>query len=500
MTGLMHPSTVSTPTTARRIPAWYLGVCLFILALLPQLPALRAGFIWDDAAYVASNRLLGSFSGLCAIWLHPGIDELPYYPMTFTSYSLEHILWGNHPQGYHLTNILLHALNAVLLWRVLAGLKFRAAWFAALLFAVHPMTVESVAWIAERKNVLALFLGLLAVMTYLRFASLLPTRQVQWKLYLLSLLAFFLAMASKTAICLLPFMLLTLVWWKHPLTRKDLLSLVPFLLITVSLALITTGQYLYHGGITELTTGQRLAVAGQDLSFYAGKVLFPWPLMQIYPRWDPAALNWSHAAALFAILAVIAALAATQRRGIATGITLIILALLPVLGFLGFSFLQFSFVADHFAYFALVPATAMLAWLGATLLPRRAKMPAGAVVILLLALLSRRQAGLYVDDETLWRDNLAYNQAWPVQLMLADCLNLRQQYAAAWPCAEACVKGYPDFPDCQYELAVAGVNTGHAAQALDSVRSALQRNPSNKTLRAAEAHILAAQAASTQPR
>ena len=150
---------------------WPPALALTLLALAAYVPAMQGGFVWDDDEYVTNNPVLRSMNGLGRIWLDVGATP-QYYPFTFTSFWIEHHLWGDRPFGYHVVNIVLHAANAVMLWLILTRLAVPGAWLAAAIFALHPVQAESVAWITERKNVLSGLFYLSAALAYLRFAGL----------------------------------------------------------------------------------------------------------------------------------------------------------------------------------------------------------------------------------------------------------------------------------------------------------------------------------------
>ena len=189
---------------------------LVLLVLLAYAPAYRTcGFIWDDDGYVEENKTLRSTVGLREIWLRPGATP-QYYPLVFTTFWVEYHLWGLRPMGYHIVNVLLHGLNSGLLWLLLRRLNVSGAWFAAAIFALHPVHVESVAWVTERKNVLSGFFCLLAFLAYLRFAP--PERPEEkpaWRWYAVSLGLFLAALLSKTITCSLPAVLVLVYWWKR---------------------------------------------------------------------------------------------------------------------------------------------------------------------------------------------------------------------------------------------------------------------------------------------
>lgn len=194
------------------------AVLLLALAVCAYVPATHGGFIWDDDRYVSENPALTHPAGLRAIWLRPGATD-QYYPLVFTTFWVEHRIWGTNPAGYHWVNVVLHGLNAGLLWTLLTRLGVRWPWLAAAVFALHPVHVESVAWISERKNVLSGFFYLVAFLAYLRFAPLEPGEGavpdeaavaeeratgsgLGW--YAVAFAAFVAALLSKTVTCSLP--------------------------------------------------------------------------------------------------------------------------------------------------------------------------------------------------------------------------------------------------------------------------------------------------------
>ena len=228
--------------------AWELAA-LAALVLAMYVPALSADFIWDDDENVVTNQTLRSLDGLRQMWFVPGATQ-QYYPLMYTSYWLEYHLWGLDPLGYHLVNMLLHAAAAVLFWRLLLRLEVPGAWLAAALFAVHPVMVESVAWITERKNVLSLVLALLAMLAYLRFA---PPEEARprgsWRFYVVALALFALALAAKTVVVTLPFVLLVIYWWKRgTIHARDVLRLAPFFALSVAMGFVTMLMETHYVG------------------------------------------------------------------------------------------------------------------------------------------------------------------------------------------------------------------------------------------------------------
>src|SRR5687767_3266848 len=228
-------------TGGRGNQKFFLGAAvIFIATLLAYLPAMNAGFIWDDDDYVTANETLRSAAGLAQIWFEP-LSIPQYYPLVHTTFWIEHALWGLNPTGYNINNILLHALGAVLLWRVLKLLELPGAWFAACAFALHPVQVESVAWVTERKNVLMLVFYLASMLVYFRFDHPRDTDTAaakNWRLYAASLVFFLCAMLSKTVACSLPAAIVLVLWWKRgTVTRRDWLRLAPMFVIGLVLGL-----------------------------------------------------------------------------------------------------------------------------------------------------------------------------------------------------------------------------------------------------------------------
>jgi len=364
--------------------------------------------------------LLHDTDGLRRIWTTTQTPQ--YYPLVFTTFWFEYQLWGQSPAGYHLVNILLHALNAFLLGQILWTLGLRGAWWVALLFAVHPVHVESVAWITERKNVLSALFYLLAFLAYLDY-----DRSGRRRFYVLALVTFLAAMLSKTVAASFPFALvLALLWQKKGLERGDLLRLVPFLVIAVTMPLITVQM---EGSMVETVRAdfdfswfQRFSIAGRALLFYPLKILFPYALTFNYPRWDLdagiVALGWPIVIAL-AVAGVVSALWRRGHHGVVLASAFYVVTISPALGFLDVFPFRYSFVADHFQYLASIGVLILIVE-GVVMLADRAGpklgVPAnrlavgtGVVSVIVLSALTWSQAQAYRDLPTLWRHTIERN-------------------------------------------------------------------------------------------
>jgi Tfp pilus assembly protein PilF len=396
------------------------------LALIAHGRAVTAGFIWDDDAYVTDNSTLGSLDGLRRIWLEPRATP-QYYPLVHTTYWLEHQLWGLNPAGYHSVNVLLHAASSVLLWQLLRFLAVPVPWLGAAIFAVHPLGVESVAWVTERKNTLSMCCGLLAALAWLRYRfgpgpvvtdAPQPSPAAWEPVWLVAATTCFaLAVFSKTVAAMLVGMLAVILWWKTGrLALRDVLALAPLVAVGLPLAALTVWLEKTHVGADRvpwnLSPADRLLVAGRAAWFYAAKVVWPQSLAFFYTRWTVdarQAWQWLFPAAATAVAAVVWWRRRLIGRGPAAVIAMFLCGLFPALGFFDVYPFKFSFVADHFAYHALPVAAAAVA-VGLAAAAARLRVPltpvAGAIMAA-LAMLAIVRAGVFHDQETLYRDTLA---------------------------------------------------------------------------------------------
>jgi Tfp pilus assembly protein PilF len=392
------------------------GLLLAALTLAAYASVLHAGFIWDDDGHV-TRADLRPLHGLWRIWFEPGATQ-QYYPLLHSAFWLEHRLWGDAPAGYHLANVLLHAAAAFLLYRVLRQLALPGALFAAAAFAVHPVCVESVAWVSEQKNTLSAVFCLAAALAYLRFDE-----GRRGRTYGLATALFMMALATKTVTATLPAALLVVLWWKRGRLRwrADALPLSPWLLMGAAAGLVTAWvEQTYigaKGAAFEFGLADRVLVAGRALWFYAGKILWPADLAFIYPRWaidSGAPWQYLFPAAAAALLAVLF-LGRGRARGPLAAALLFAGTLFPALGFFNVFPFVYSFVADHFAYLAAAVAMAAGAAAlasAAAKLPfpgRRAAAAAAAFVVALLGWMTSRQCSAYADAKTLWLATLARN-------------------------------------------------------------------------------------------
>jgi tetratricopeptide (TPR) repeat protein len=455
---------------------------LLAATFLAYLPAVNADFIWNDSDYVTAPALR-STAGLGRIWFEVGATE-QYYPFLHSAFWVQHRLWGDHPAGYHVVNILLHAGSAILLLLILRRLAIPGAALAAFVFALHPVYVESVAWISEQKNTLSLFCYLLAALAYLRFDA---TRRAP--VYWVATALFVIALLSKSVTATLPPTLLVVFWWQRGRLawRRDVLPLVPWFALGAAMGLVSAWverKFIgAEGAEFALTFAQRGLLAGRVVWFYLGKLLWPADLIFIYPRWtvDPAqAWQW-----VFPLGVLVALAGLWWGRGRTRAPLAAALffggSLFPVLGFFNVYAFLFSFVADHWQYLPSIGVVVLVAAAISRGLRRagivvRTGMP--ATLVLALGLLSFHQSRMYADMRTFYRTTLARNpDCWMAHNNLGNLLREDRQYDAAVTHFEAALRVRPDLPKAHYNLANTLRDLKRRDEALPHYRRALELQP-----------------------
>ena len=465
-----HLPRVTTPQvveSAPHKPTGWLGMftaggSLILLVILAYWPLVHAGFIWDDTAWLVKNHAVHHWSGLPAIWWLIS-SSTQYYPLVYTAFLLQYKLWGLNTLDYHLVNIALQAVNAILLWRILKQLGLKSAWMVAAIFAIHPVQVETVGWVVEQKNLLSALFYFAAVSAWLRFtklgrapgdnpvAGLRPTAHhriamrcsVRTAWYLLATLFYILALLAKTDACTLPVVLWLLIWWQRGHVRwRDFIVMAPWLIFGAALAWVTI--FMEHtmvgasGPAYQFSVAQRLLIAGKDLWFYPLKLLWPWPLLEVYPRWPVHALGgwqWLFPITACAVPILLLSLRGRIGRGPFIAVAFYGITIAPVLGFISFYTMIDTFVADHYQYLACIGLIALAAegfwfvvsgfWPGKR---RRDPEPAtgnrksvravvcGGAVLLLLAWRSNVQSRIYSPPIHIWTHVLKYNPDCPTAL------------------------------------------------------------------------------------
>lgn len=453
---------------------------LVMLTVVAYLPALDCGFVWDDDDHVTGSAPVQRVNGLASIWFEPGSVK-QYYPVTHSSFWLEYRIWGDWPAGYHAVNILLHAGCVLLLWRLLLRLELPGACLAAALLAVHPVHVESVAWITERKNVLSGVFCLGSALMWLKWQAAAPRTAV--RSWWVAVVLFLAALLSKSVTSVLPAALLVLVWWKEGrLEKRELRGIAPLFALAIPMGLVTIWSEQQHIGAGRLDLGlepvDRILVAGRALWFYARQLAWPSELTFIYPRWSidtRSLVAWSFP--LAAVTAIGIAWLARHRlgRGPLAIVLLFAGTLVPALGFIDVYPMQFSFVADHFQYLASLAPLAGVAWL---VVEKFKAGWVGLVLVPLLAVLSWQQCGIYQDRYTLWIDTVKKNPGSKLaQTSLGNELAERGQLKRAEACHRAAIEIDPEYGDAWNNLAIELNQQGRRDEALLAARQAVAVAP-----------------------
>jgi tetratricopeptide (TPR) repeat protein len=467
---------------------------LILLTLLAYVPALYADFVWDDFFLIVNNPNMHGFAGLLRTWTEPASVRYPWYPLTTSTFWLEYAAVGLNPLLYHVDNVLLHAANAVLLFRLASALGIPGAWLAGAVFAVHPIHVESVAWITERKNVLAGFFLLLCLHSFARAADLRdvlsPSAEPRpWRdRWLLAALAcFVLAMLAKTAVAPAPGALAVLVWLKQgKLPARDLLRLAPFFAVAVVLGAITMSMENDVVGegqdFIQLAWIERALLYPRALWFYLGKHLLPLHLMFFYPRWEVDAHQLAQWIPLLAAIALIAAACAALRTRAGRGPLAAVLIyggmLLPASGFFNVLFMFYSFVQNHFVYFASLPLVVLVSALVQRALDRLPRPLARVAVIALvlapLSALAWSEARTFANEEALWRTSVERNpRAWMALTNLGGLLLERGDFASAERNLQDAIAVNPVDYWAHNNLGIAMARQGRFAEAIPHYEAAI---------------------------
>ncbi len=507
----MSPAAKNRFSSVQRL---ILGTLLLVgLTVLAYAPALHAGFIWDDDNFLTQNPSIHAADGLRRFWLTTQASD--YWPLTSTTLWIEWRIWGMNAAGYHVTNVVLHIADSLLLWTVLRRLGIPGAFLGALFFALHPVNVESVAWITQRKNLVAMLFFLLSVFCFVKTdpgaPPRPPPRPARRRWYALSLLAFALALLGKGSAAPLPLVLLGIILWRRRLEAGDWIRIAPFFAV----AAVFTGvniwfqshsyEHFRNAGFVE-----RMLGAGAALWFYAGKAVWPANLCFVYPQWSIHIDYFRWWIPFLAAAAVTAGLCIFGRRGGSAGGRAALFAwlyfglmLVPVMGFTDVAFMLYSLVADHYQHLALIGVTTLAAaglvsWIGR--LPTFVR-PAGwtlcAFLVGVLGLLTLRQSGVYRDSQTLYTATIDHNPGcWLAHNNLAnDLAAIPGRMPEALAHYEESLRLNPSYAKAHNNLANAlATHPDRMPEAIAHYEEALRIDPNF-----AEAHNNLANALATRP-
>jgi protein O-mannosyl-transferase len=471
--------------------AWAFALLLAALTILAYRPTWNGGFLWDDDDYITNNELLTAPDGLRRIWF--SLDSpSQYFPLVYTTFRVEHALWGINPTGYHWVNLVLHVANALLVWRVLARLNVPGSWLAGAIFALHPVQVESVAWITERKNVLMGFFFLLTLLAWIAFID--ERTKRPWRFYGLALILYLLALSAKSTACTLPAALVLILWLqKKPINKRRLTQIVPFVIMGIGMGLLAVWWERYHQGtsravFTFLSPVERVLVASRAVWFYLSKLIWPADLTFIYPKWKISPTHLPDYMWLLAGIGLCVAIYFLRRyvgRSVEVAAAFFVATLSPVLGFIMLFTFRYTFVADHYQYLACIGPIALVS-AGVVSLADMLKqyrvfiLTAALFVVATLGLLTWRQSAMYGDIETLWRITLKRNpECWMAHTNLGIVLLQKGQLDDGIAQYRAALQMQPDSWDAEYNLGTALVTKGEVDEAILHCERAVAMQPND---------------------
>src|SRR5882724_6945337 len=473
---------------------WFVCLILAVVTMLAYQPAWHGGVLWDDEAHIGGPELR-TLDGLRRIWFVPRTTQ-QYYPLLHTSYWLQQKLWGDSTTGYHLVNLLLHIGCVVLVLKIVRFLRVPGAELAAIIFALHPVNVETVAWIAERKNTLSGIFALAATLCYLKFDENRSGREKDspqgraYRSYALAIGLFVLGLLSKTAIVTLPLAWLVIFWWKRGAIswRRDVVPSIPFVCLSVASGLVT--RWFENVGIgyesknLDFSLLDLCLIAGRAFWFQLGNLLWPSNLTFVYPRWDINPAVWWQYLFPLAVLGLLGILWSLRRwsRAPLAGVLVYILLLLPTLGLLNIYFFFYSFVADHWQYLAclgiITPCASGIVLLAERLKRWRAWLEPGVTLVIggVLFVVTSHQSRMYTDIEALYRTTIARNPGcWMAYANLGDILYQANRIPEAMDLFNQALRIKPAV--AHYSLGNGLVRTGRTSEAIEQYKQALRVDP-----------------------
>ena len=502
--------TVPPTTEAGRWRDFLLHAAIIVLAgLWIYSPAYHGDWLWDDDQLLTANPVVqsGSLQGLGKLWFNP--DGADFFPLSYTALWAQWPFFKNTPTGYHVTTIVLHVIGSLLLWALLHRMRVPGAWLSGLIFAIHPVAVESVAWVSETKNTLSLPLFLLSCLCWVVQDEEREGPRRTW-FYVLSMAFFLLAMLAKTSMVGLPVLLLLHAWWKRgTVTLQDVIRAAPFFLISIVLGIITI-QY-QHGraiGAEKILVGgvaSRIATAGMAILFYLAEIVWPVNLLPIYPRWevDPPKA-WQFLA--WPVIAAAAAWIWANRgtadrpgwgRHVLFGLGFFLLMVLPVLGFVTISYMRITWVADHFNYLPMIGVIALIGaattrWYERSTVSAQPLIIAGGTIALAAcALLSFRYANAWASEDALWTHTLKTNHdAWQAHNRLGAKKFSRGDIEGGYYHFTQSTKLRPDLGETHNNLGSALSAKGRLDEAIKEFAEACRLTPQVPAMRVNLANAL----------
>ena len=478
----------------RRVVQWWVrlvgAILLVLLIFLAYARVGAAGFIWDDESHLTQNPCIVGPLGLADIWTSA---NAVYYPLVLTTFWILHHFVGLIPLPYHILNVAFHAASVLLLWRVLVQLRVRGTWLGAAMWALHPVLVQSVAWITEMKNTQSALFYLLAISSFFQSRD----RKQNGFFYWLSIVFFVAAITSKPSTVMLPVALMLCLWWREGgIKQCDLRLFLPFVLISLLASGWTIWEQKFHSHATGAewvqTPLQRILISADAIWFYLLKLIWPHPLIFVYPRWniDPSRwFAWIPLVALLFAATVLFIKRNTALRPVAFAFAYFVITLFPVLDFFDVYFFRYSFVSDHFQYLASIGPLALagagivmaVEKVGAHRLAIQAASTLG--ILLILGAVTFHQSAKYHDLITLYQATLAQNpKCWMAEYNLGLALKNQGQLEEAIVHYRRAINIWPDYVEAHYNLGGAYIEKGEFDEALAEYRRAIEIHPDQADL------------------
>ena len=468
---------------------------LTVFTITAYYPATEAGFILDDKNFFLEDPLIKAPDGFRRIWFSPleNNNIWPYLPITRTTFWLENQIWGINLKITHWINITLHLISAILLWLGLRGLQVQGAWFVGALFAVHPLHVQSVAWIAERKNVVAGIFYLLCLWSYWCFE-----KKRSWWWYLITLGVFLCALLSKTATIMLPVVLIFgRLWLRTPWKLTDFLRLVPFFSLSLGIGYLRIWFEIHSFGASDSQISsnylERILIAGHIPFFYLSKLFFPYPIIFNYPKWilDSTQISmYLPVISLTLISGILLRKYQTWGRAPFLGLGAFGVMLFPILGFFNNSWFQYSFVANHWVYLASIPVF-ILSFQGLIGIEKNISVGQEGFnkymlktvwipILIGLGMMTWNLSSTYKDHETLWKATIARNAAsWLAHFNLGtDYLN-QKRYSLALESLSTAIGLKHDLVQAYNNRGIVYLHLHQYVESIEDFNQILRLNPAD---------------------
>jgi protein O-mannosyl-transferase len=459
-------------------------------------PAWNADFIWDDDAHLTAHKCIVGPLGFKEIWT---TSEANYFPLVLTTFWLMNKLFGLDPTAFHLTGIALHATCAVLLWYLLRLLRVPGAVFGAAIWAFHPIQVESVAWVSEIINTQSCLFFLLALIFGVRWVDLDSRASLG-----IALICGAGALLSKPSTVGLPVVLGLCTWWMRGTMRwRDVYWLAPFFLMSLAVSGWTIWEQRFHSGAQgdEWSNSflERIAIAGRVFWFYLGKLIWPAPLIFIYPRWSFRQLDV--VSLLPSLLVVASAIFVWIRRYYMRHVLLsfgyYFVMIFPVMGFFNVYFFRYSYVADHFVYLGSIGPIAFVCgsinfFLNDQRASLRSGLFAGTLLLSALSVYAFIHARSFRDSDTLWRATLRRNpQSFLAWNNLGVSLLARESFFEAEKMFRQALEIAPAVAETHFNLGKCLNGQGKHLDAVEAFQAAVRLQPSLESARVSLGNTLA---------